>query len=190
MPTLNSVIAEEFCKHVQWAYELWQTATTLLSLGAVEATRNSQNKYFFYRLHVMVEEGFLLEIAKFHDRAIQNDRTNLTLEYILEYGEWDDSTRKTLKDLRDKLDGFNALLRPARNRIFAHKDLQTILEERTLGGFPTGADSDYFENLKAFAFTVQKSVTGKLWAWSEDGKIDAEIFLDDLVDAKLLPALR
>lgn len=191
-PTLKPVIAEEFCKHVQWAYEIWQTATTLLTQEAVEATRKTHSEYLWYRLHVMMKEAFLLEIAKFHDPATHGEhgRTNLTLNYIIDFGGFDLATAQRLIDLRDKLDAFNRGLDNVRNRILAHKDLRTILEQRNLGGFPAGADTDYFENLKQFAYIAHEAVTGFPWAWSEDGKIDAEVFLERLAESKVIHPIK
>ena len=52
--------------------------------------------------------------------------------------------------LKAKLDAFAAVLRPARNKMMAHNDLNTILLRPTLGEFPDGADVEYFKNLQEF----------------------------------------
>jgi hypothetical protein len=84
-------------------------------------------------------------IAKLHDPATQFGQNNLSIGFIIDNGLWDRETRMRLGMIRAKLDAFEELLRPARNKMMAHNDLKAILLRPTLGEFPGVADVEYFQ---------------------------------------------
>ena len=82
--------------------------------------------------------------------------------------------------LRELLAGF---IKPARDKILAHNDLETILHGSELGGFSEDADEQYWELLQEFLNIVYKKSVGTpapelrsrdaIWA-------DADAFLDSM----------
>ena len=68
-------------------------------------------------------------------------------------------------------------LKPARNRVLCHNDLETLINEPPLGNFDPGTDCEYFEVLEDFLSTVyEKSCKGK-YEFGDIAKRDAEVFL-------------
>ena len=189
MAAISAAIAEKFCDRCRWTHELWQTAIVLLDRRAVEATRESHHDYLFYRIHRMLKDSFLLEIEKLHDPVVMSGRVNMTLGYILEYGGWDTVTRECLESLIWNMNKLHELVHPARNRILAHNDLQTIINESTLGGFPLGMDVFYFDYLQNIADIVSTNCLNKPFWFAEFPRTDAEDFLRALVEKGLLPPL-
>ena len=58
------------------------------------------------------------------------------------------------------LDNLATAIRPARNGILAHNDLEAILNAEPLGKFKENADKDYFEKLQQFVDLVYDKTVG------------------------------
>jgi len=87
---------------------------------------------------------------------------------MVRFGGWKKKTEDKLQQLRKGLDELAAKIRPARNKILSHNDLETILNGATLGKFPKGEDEKYFKTLQEFADTINMTVVGKKRLFSED----------------------
>lgn len=101
------------------------------------------------------------QISKLHDPAMQNGRANLTVEYMVRFGGWDEITEQKLQELKGLLDELADKVRPARHRILSHNDLEAILSKATLGQFPEGEDTTYFRNLQDFCDVIRINVIGQ-----------------------------
>jgi hypothetical protein len=83
------------------------------------------------------------------------------------------------------MEKFNKLIRDARNRILSHNDLETILEGKTLGQFPTGMDREFFEALGHFAELAHGTCIGGPYNPTETFPGDAIDFMKIIGDADL-----
>lgn len=175
---LSAYVVLEFCKLCNWAYEVWLNHRELFDNNqrATEFMK-SFGREEWARLSIISQEYSLLQIRKLHDKAIVNGSCNLGIDYVLEYGDWSDSIRPRLEELKRKLDGFAIHLRDARNKILSHNDLSTILAGSMLGGFSNGADEKYFNALQEFVNTVHDEIVGGPWPFDDLVKNDVAAFL-------------
>jgi hypothetical protein len=145
-----------------------------------EELRKPRCEHFFDRVHKITQEYWLHQLAKLHDPAVQggpSGHINLSVDYIIDYGQWDEKTKKDLVDLRRKMLALAKPIKDARNKILSHNDLATILESRELGGFDPGEDEAYFCCLGQFASIVSETVTGEPFLPDDLVKNDVEAFM-------------
>jgi hypothetical protein len=109
-------------------------------------------------LSFITQEYSILQLAKLHDPALQKNTINLGLEYIRKHGGWDPERARTLKRLHKELNGFFEYIGPARDKILAHNDQPTAVDDVLLGEFPKNADLEYFSTLEKFISVIQSGV--------------------------------
>jgi hypothetical protein len=108
----------------------------------------------------VTQEHLLLQLAKLHDPAVQGKDVNLTIDYMIAFGNWDDPTRCELVTLHKSLERLADKIRSARNKALSHNDLVTILAGAPVGAFPAGEDVRYFQELQRFVDVVNEAVCG------------------------------
>jgi hypothetical protein len=178
MSALSGQIINEFWQICNAAYECWLGHRELFDDNAdLEQLGRSPCAAFLAHLSIVTQRDTLHQIAKLHDPAKQFGQNNLSIGFIIDNGLWDRETRMRLGMLRTKLDEFAAVLRPARNKMMAHNDLKTILIRPTLGGFPDGADIEYFKDLQELV----NLVAGGPRPFNDLVRKDARAFVESLV---------
>lgn len=178
MPALNSVVIIEFCNLCNDAYTSWQTRKYLFDLNPDLAEfQQPHYEHFFARLADISQKYWLHQLAKLHDPAVQSGQINLTINYVTEYGQWDDETATTLKALQNKMLALATPLKTARNKLLSHNDLASILKAEPLGAFAPGEDVEYFDNLKRFANIVHEKVVGSFFPFDDFVRNDIEMFV-------------
>ena len=161
MAALSQQVISEFCDICNWAYKAWLFHITLFDENPrATELRKSNAAAALELLHTITHEYSLLQISKLHDHADTAGQLNLSIDYILSHGEWPDTVLYRLKALADLLNKFATGLRPARNKILSHTDLNTIVRHTVLGEFPQGEDRQYFSNLLEFANIVHNEACG------------------------------
>ena len=176
MDPISKDTALKFCEICNWAYETWVTHKSLFEEN--EAPNNNIGKaaYFTSRLSRITQEYCLQQIAKLHDPAIQGNSLNLTIDYMIRFGEWAERA-ELIEEIRGKLLGLWDRLKVARNKALAHNDLETLMANTTLGSFPEGADNEYFDALQDFVNEVHEKWVGGLYPLNDLAKADVEEFL-------------
>ena len=176
MSTLSSDIIEEFCKLCNWAYESWVTyRTTFDDNPNIEKLRTSECSEYFTRLRDIMHEYTLLQLMKLHDPAVMKNGINLTLEYVINYGGWD---QQTILELQNLLNTLNRLMpikksiTPARNKVLCHNDLKAIIDNSPIGEFDKDKDVEYFDTLQKFVNLIY----GEHYPFNTLAKIDADVF--------------
>lgn len=161
-PTVFSrILLDRLWEQCNWAHEVWTLRRALIDRNRrKKALENGPHSAFISAAGMALHDYALLQIAKLHDSATVAGRVCLTLDYIVEYGGWDESTERRLRSLKTRLDAFQAKIRPARNRLISHSDLATILNGQALGGFDAGDDQKYFKTLSLFVSTAFQSAVG------------------------------
>ena len=172
------MVIYEFCERCQWAYESWRTHRVLFD-GGPRATKllHSPSGPALVRLSIIVQEYFLHQIAKLHDRASQQGNICLGIDYIIRFGRWDLATKAKLDALQKELEELNEKIRPARNKILSHNDLETIMNQATLGAFPAEADTAYFKALEEFVNVINGS-SGAQWRFKSDVESETNLLAD------------
>jgi hypothetical protein len=183
-PNSNNVITEDlarkFCELCDWAYVSCITHKTLFDNNKDPETNIGKAKEFTSRLSTITSEYSLMQICKLHEPAIQGGSFNLTIDYMLRFGNWGEEETR-IKEFVKELSELYKLINPARNKILAHNDLETQMCNSTLGSFPEGLDNRYFEVLNKLANAVSsKWLHSSLYIFNDFAKPDAEEFLEVL----------
>jgi len=183
MTALSNTVVKRFCEICNSAYEFWITHRTLFdSNPQVEKLVKGDCGAFFSRLSIITQEYALHQLVKLHDPAVQGNSINLTIEYIIDYGDWDQETFDTLKDLQSRMESLAKRIKPARNKLLSHNDLKTIIKNSTLGDFEEGADSKYFNLLQKFVNLVHDKCIGGPYPFKDLAIKDADILLSKIID--------
>ena len=93
MPAHSPEVVHKFCELCDWLMQVWQMRKYLFDENPeVAMLQRPRHAHFFYRLQVVLQENWLHQLAKLHDPAVQGGlrgHINLSLPYIIEYGQWD-----------------------------------------------------------------------------------------------------
>ena len=146
-PVMNRDTALLFCKVCCWAYQAWVTHKYLFDQNDNTANTIEKAIAFTNRLSTITQEYSLQQIAKLHDPAVQKNDRNVSVDFVVRFGEWGDKEAE-IKAIEVRLLDLWGHLKPARNKLLAHNDLKALLANEALGGFPEGEDDLYFAALQ------------------------------------------
>lgn len=179
----NSVIViKKFCELCDELFSACQLRKCLFDENPLvsELTR-PRHQHFFYMLQNILQENWVHKLARLHDPAVQNSAINLSIPYIVEFGNWPPDIKSKLARLQDEMDALSKPLRFARNKAIAHNDLVTLLSDNSLGAFESGQDDKYFRALWEFASVVCMGVGIDHFDYTGLVQNDVEIFMHDFV---------
>lgn len=176
MYQVTKEIATEFCKLCNWVYESWITHKTLFDENEKPDQNINKAEDFAIRLFEITFIYCLLQISKLHDPAIMGSSQNLTINYIVQFGEWGAEMHRIVA-IQKILDELGQCLKTARNKVMAHSDLKTIMSSRKHGYFPPGLDDKYFRALQDLVDEVAKKWLGGVYRFNDLARVDAEQFL-------------
>ncbi len=181
MTAHSKTIVKKFCQLCQDSYDAWRTHRVLFHKNPREAEliKLPAGKALI-RLSIIAQEYALHQLSKLHDPAVQKDRVNLGIDYMVRFGGWDKSMKVKLQSLQKQLDELPKKIRPVRNKILSHNDLETFLNEPTLGAFPDEEDTEYFKTLEIFVNIVHENVIGESWHFNTDVDAESELLLSSL----------
>ena len=155
----------------------------------VQLLKDPRHAHFFYRLQEVLQENWLHHLAKLHDPAVQGGPKghidyNLSIDYMIEYGQWESAIRDQLELLQAKMVGLAKPIKDARNKVLSHNDLAVLLANTILGTFDPGEDEVYFEALKSFATIISEQVLGEPFTYDDLVRNDVAIFMHDFAQGK------
>lgn len=94
MSALSETVIKKFCELCDWAFQAWQTRKHPFDANpAPELLNDPRHRDFFVRLANMAQEYWLLQLVKLHDPPVQSGQINLTVDYVVSFGGWDEETR-------------------------------------------------------------------------------------------------
>lgn len=175
MTLIPKETAIKFCKFCNWAYEAWTIRRTLFDDNPNREAQFKECPDFFYKLGIITQEYALQQISKLHDPAIQRDSKNLSIDYMIRFGDWGEKESE-IKRLASSLDEFRKSIKPARDKLLAHNDLESIVRGEPLGGFEEGKDIEYFKTLQIFVDEVHDKWIGGPYPFNDLVITDAEEF--------------
>lgn len=176
---IDKKLIVEFCKHCDWAYQAWQLRKHMFDDNPRKTLLwHPDQKHFFNMLALILQEYWLQEVAKLHDPAIQNGAKNLSVNYILDHIEWPPHVKEELENVARNLGALPEAIRPARNKLLAHHDLNTIRSGKWLGGFENETDLKYFEQLQLFVNLAHAEVIGGPYPFDSLIKNDVAGFME------------
>ncbi len=179
-PVMNRDIALLFCQVCSWAYQAWVTHTYLFDRNDNKADTIVNAVGFTNRLSTITQEYSLQQIAKLHDPAVQKNDRNVSVDFVVKFGEWG-AKEAEIKAIQARLLDLWGRLKPARHKLLAHNDLKALLANEALGGFPEGEDDLYFAALQELANEVHaRWVDGKPYPFDDLAINDVFEFLNVL----------
>lgn len=182
MPELNVQLTKDFLAICEWTHHAWLIHKSMETSPRIDALMKGRCKEFLDHLSRITQEYSLQQIAKLHDPAVQGGKTNLTLDYVIRFGEWDPPALAKLTALREEMERLVGLrVKDSRNKVLAHNDVETIINETLYGAFADGADERYFEKLQEFMDLVHDKRFGGPAPLSGFAWADAQVFIETLV---------
>lgn len=184
MNVLTKQEALKFCEYCDWTRRSWLLRKHLFDENPrPDVIKRPRNLYLFIHLEKVLQEYWLHQVAKLHDPATMKGRTNLGINYVLSC-QWSSAVKVNLVGLGAELETLSQAIRGARHRLLSHNDLETILNQTTLGAFNTGEDIKYFEALCAFASHVHKAVAGSPFIFDDFVESDVETLMESLSESR------
>lgn len=180
-PRLDPQLTKDFLALCEWVHHAWLIHKSMETSPRIEALMKGRCKEFLHHLSRITQEYSLQQIAKLHDPAVQAGKTNLTLDYVIRYGNWDAPTAAALSALRDEMERLVGLpVKQSRNKVLAHNDVETVINETLHGAFADGADETYFEKLQEFMNLVHDKCFGGPAPLSGFAWADTQVFIETL----------
>lgn len=153
-------IAEAFCEECKSAYDNWVVCRIVfgdLPAGANltdAAALDTPIGQCIDRVFRICLEAWMTQVVRLDDPAEQRGNQNLSIHRVREAEGWTADEHDRLDELVARLSPLPTRLRPARNRIFSHNDLDARLANAALGGFCPGEDEAHFRALAELATMV------------------------------------
>ncbi len=153
-------IAVAFCEECRSAYDNWVVCRIVfddLPAGANltdAAALETPIGQCIDRVFRLCLEAWMTQVVRLDDPAQLRDHQNLSIHRVREAEGWTADEHVRLDELVARLRPLPTRLRPARNRIFSHNDLDARLANAALGGFCPGEDEAYFRALAELATMV------------------------------------
>jgi hypothetical protein len=183
MNPISGDVAKKFCELCNWAYECWLTHKLLFDENDRTERTIGKCKYFTARLSIITHEYGLLQLCKLHDPAIRGNSLNITIDYIVRFGKWGPDAKR-IQGIVSRLTILFEKLKSARNKLLAHNDLETLMDEgAVLGKFPQGLDDEYFSTLQELVNEVNEKWFGGPYPFNDLARADVYEFLQVLEKA-------
>lgn len=123
-------------------------------------------KAFFLAFNEITISFLLLEFAKITDREYSNTkdgkRGNFTVDNLINVIEWPDSIKRRLEELKSETKSFHSLIETARNRLLAHYDKESFLNNEVLGTFTSDEGIKFVEALKEICDLTHQACFGSI----------------------------
>jgi AbiU2 len=179
MNPISGDVAKKFCELCNWAYECWLTHKRLFDENDRTETTIGKARYFSERLSTITQEYVLLQICKLHDPAIQGSSFNITIDYIVRFGDWEADAER-IQRIGFRLTTLFEKIKSARNKVLAHNDLKALMDSAALGDFPKGLDDEYFSALQELVNEVHGKWFDGPYPFNDLAGADVDEFLHTL----------
>jgi hypothetical protein len=156
-------------------YEIWLEGSELLQSIA---------PIFFRDIHAMFVRTLILEICKITDPPKTMGRTNITIKFLIEYSDFSSAqnTLDKLKRCSDSMHAFRKKIVPARNRLIAHFDRESVQLGKPLGGAPQEDWLQFWHDLQEFLYIMHKHYVdpNSHFYLNASAQSDAEVLVEAL----------
>jgi hypothetical protein len=154
-------VAAHFCRLAGEILSTWTFQKQLSDRwDDTDALRSPRVDHFFEKLNEMLVDSWYMSVARIHDPGISFGKHNLTVNYIVERNDLEESTKTELKTLLEKMAAFVENAKKPRNKLLAHNDLEAVTGTGSLGGFDVGDEVVYLQHLHSFAEIVSQKSCG------------------------------
>ena len=90
-----------------------------------------------------------------------NKNYNLTVDYIINNIEWTLDEKNELLQIKEKCARYIEKIKPARNKVIAHNDIDTYMASKILGAFEKGLDTAFLKEIELFCNIITEKVLGR-----------------------------
>ena len=174
-------IVRKFCGHVHWLISVRYIYKVLFEdkQPSCQALMEKTASSFFVDLNRILQEYLLLECAKITDPATTGNDTNFTVDFLVQNICWpndkailnkmtslpadDKDILKELKSLQAVTAGFRKHIKLARHKLLAHLDMETVLSEKSLGGFSDSEGRSFFDALQKLCNITHEACSGTIY---------------------------
>ena len=150
----NDALQDEFVKLRDQAIWLRQTINTFNYLfdsdPDTERILRESASLFFADLNTMMQEYAVLLVCRLTGPAESFRKANLSTQRFTALMRQRGCVTPEIEDLDASLTAYGELLKPARNKIIAHSDLEAHIEDISLGAHGEEVMVEFFENLQAY----------------------------------------
>jgi AbiU2 len=143
-----------YCVHLR---SVWRHCQILFEEGQLRRTLLHRiAPVFFGDLNQILIEQLVLQICKLTDPETTMGRKNLTIDYLVDNGEFsaDPAEFPKIKTLRDSIHQFRSTILPARNRLISHMDRDAVMAGVSLGGASEAAWLRFWDDLDELVHLV------------------------------------
>ena len=105
---------------------------------------------FFDDLYTMMREYVVLLVCRLTGPAKSFGKANLSTQRFTELMRKSGCLTPEIERLDTRLTAYGELLKPARNKIIAHSDLEVHVDDITLGAHGEEVMLEFFKNLQAY----------------------------------------
>ena len=111
---------------------------------------------FFGDLNLMMKKHIILQVCQITDPEKTWDKNNLTIEFLVNCS--DGALRKNLEPIAQRIHNFTKKIKPARNKIIAHLDRDTILNGKSLGAASQDDWDKFWDDLEKFMSLLKENM--------------------------------
>ena len=158
----QQALQDEFIKLRDQAVWLRQTVNTFNCLfdSGPETERLLQESagLFFGDLNTMMQEYAILVVCRLTGPAESFGKANLSTQRFTALMRQRGCLTPEIERLDARLTAYGELLKPARDKIIAHSDLEVHIDDVALGAHSEEVMVEFFENLQAYFDAVGNAV--------------------------------
>ena len=158
----HQALQDEFIKLRGQAIWLRQTVNTLNYLfdsgPETERLLRESADLFFGDLNTMMQEYAILLVCRLTGPAQSFGKANLSTQRFTALMRQRGCLTSEIERLDASLTAYGELLKPARNKIIAHSDLEVHVDDISLGAHGEEVMVKFFENLQAYFDAVGNAV--------------------------------
>ena len=110
--------------------------------------------WFFHDMNIILQEYCLLQVGKLTDPVRSMGRENSTIPNLDARLQAESLWIPEIADLSAKIMRYRDIIKDSRNRVIAHADKETFLQNLTVGAHAKQDMQDFFENLNAYTDAV------------------------------------
>ena len=155
-------LQEEFIKLRNEAIWLRQTVNTFNDLfdsgPETERILNESAALFFADLNRMMQEYAILLVCRLTGPAESFRKANLSTQRFTKLMRNERRLTPEIERLDASLTAYGELLKPARNKVVAHSDLEAHVNSTALGAHGEEVMVEFFENLQAYFDAVGNAI--------------------------------
>lgn len=158
----QDALQEEFTKLRNEAIWLRQTVNTFNDLfdsgPQTKRILNESAALFFADLNRMMQEYAILLVCRLTGPAESFRKANLSTQRFTKLMRNERRLTPEIERLDASLTAYGELLKPTRNKIVAHSDLEVHVNSTALGAHGEEAMVEFFENLQAYFDAVGNAI--------------------------------